>query len=341
MSQILATGALADGFSELVNRHMLALMSASAVAVAVTLGVVGPIGFYHRESALERVAFALLHTAIGWPIFYGQLVTVFYLMRRRRPAEVLAVLCGAMLLASFQSSATVHTLEGFLHPGYPAESRFLEVYLLVAIVTVCCAMLYLYVVWQRVSYKVPVAGARERSGGATAEEGGNEDRRSVAMAVAKAGDGPGGQPVADSNGVSRTAGAAEAAADERRLATASAANAHSGATAVAEVSAGQPSALFNMLPDGLGTDLIFIKSEDHYLEVHTTAGSSLIKMRFSDAIAELGDRGIKVHRSYWVATRHVTRSVRTGKRTVLRLTGGHRVPVSVTHMRAVRAILPG
>jgi DNA-binding LytR/AlgR family response regulator len=91
----------------------------------------------------------------------------------------------------------------------------------------------------------------------------------------------------------------------------------------------------------LGTDLVFIKSEDHYLEVHTTAGSSLIKMRFSDAISELGERGIKVHRSYWVATRHVIRSVRTGKQTVLRLTGDHRVPVSVTHLRAVRTILSG
>ena len=97
--------------------------------------------------------------------------------------------------------------------------------------------------------------------------------------------------------------------------------------------------LLNLLPDRLGTDLVYIKSEDHYLEVHTTVGSSLIKMRFSDAVAELGDRGIQVHRSYWVATRHVTRSVRNGKRTLLRLTGDHKVPVSVTHMPAVRALL--
>ena len=89
----------------------------------------------------------------------------------------------------------------------------------------------------------------------------------------------------------------------------------------------------------MGTDLIYIKSEDHYLEVHTTIGSSLVKMRFSDAVAELGERGIQIHRSYWVATSHVTRSVRSGKRTVLRLTGDHKVPVSVTHLLAVRAIL--
>ena len=94
-----------------------------------------------------------------------------------------------------------------------------------------------------------------------------------------------------------------------------------------------------LLPDRLGTDLIYIKSEDHYLEVHTTVGSSLVKMRFSEAVAELGERGIQVHRSYWVGTSHVTRSVRSGKRTLLRLTGDHKVPVSVTHLPAVRAIL--
>ena len=92
-------------------------------------------------------------------------------------------------------------------------------------------------------------------------------------------------------------------------------------------------------PRGLGTDLIYIKSEDHYLEVHTTVGSSLIKMRFSDAVAELGDRGVQVHRSYWVANGHVTRSVRNGKRTLLRLTGDHKVPVSATYLPAVRAML--
>ena len=101
----------------------------------------------------------------------------------------------------------------------------------------------------------------------------------------------------------------------------------------------QPRALLRLLPQGLGTDLIYIKSEDHYLEVRTTVGSSLIKMRFSDAVAELGDRRVQVHRSYWVANGHVARSVRSGKRTLLRLTGDHKVPVSVTYLPAVRAML--
>ena len=168
---------------------MIILTSVSSVAVACALGVVGPIGFYHRENAIERVGFALLHNVICWPTFYGQLVMVFYLMRRRRPYELLAVLCVAVLFAAFQSSATVHTVEGFLLPGYAAESRFLEVFLLVGIVTVCCAILYFYVVWQRVSYKASVAERTEGTGDGAAEDGGIEDRRSIAVAAARSEEG--------------------------------------------------------------------------------------------------------------------------------------------------------
>ena len=95
--------------------------------------------------------------------------------------------------------------------------------------------------------------------------------------------------------------------------------------------------ILTLLPANLGTDVIYLKSEDHYIDVRTTVGSSLVKMRFSDAVVELGDRGIQVHRSYWVATSHVQRLVRNGKRTLIRLTGGHQVPVSVTHLPTVRA----
>ena len=65
----------------------------------------------------------------------------------------------------------------------------------------------------------------------------------------------------------------------------------------------QHATILTMLPANLGTDVIYLKSEDHYIDVRTTVGQSLVKMRFSDAVADLGDRGIQVHRSYWVATR--------------------------------------
>ena len=74
------------------------------------------------------------------------------------------------------------------------------------------------------------------------------------------------------------------------------------------------------------------------MEAVTTAGSTLVLMRFVDAVAELdGAGGLRVHRSYWVARRHVEGAARQDGRTTLRLTGGHEVPVSRTYMSAVRA----
>ena len=92
------------------------------------------------------------------------------------------------------------------------------------------------------------------------------------------------------------------------------------------------------LPEKLGRDLVYLKTADHYVEAFTTAGSTLVLMRFADAVAELdGAGGLRVHRSYWVAHRHVVGADRSHGRTTLRLTGGHDVPVSRTYMAAVRA----
>ena len=332
ISQLTTKGALADGFRELMSGHMIAVALTSSVVIACTMALVGPIGFDHRENPLQRVAYALLYIGLCWPVFHGQIVLVYYFMRLRRPPEILAVLVLAMLLASFQGGAVAHTVEGLTDPDYELQSGFLRVFLLFAAVSVSCAMLYFYLIWQRV--------------GGHAQAGADNEVAAEPPAA-----GATGQPLAaDANGISRSVPVAAASGDGDDQAGELSAAPASEATAAEETAPGtrqlvpfrtdsQSLELFKLLPDGLGTDLVFIKSEDHYLEVHTTAGSSLIKMRFSDAIAELGERGLKVHRSYWVAVRHVTRSVRTGKRTVLRLTGDHRVPVSMTHLRAVRALL--
>ena len=92
------------------------------------------------------------------------------------------------------------------------------------------------------------------------------------------------------------------------------------------------------LPARLGRDLVYLKMADHYVEAFTIQGSTLVLMRFSDAIAELeGANGLQVHRSYWIARRHVASAERKDGRTVLRLTGGHEVPVSRSYQSDVRA----
>ena len=103
--------------------------------------------------------------------------------------------------------------------------------------------------------------------------------------------------------------------------------------------AGLPSRFLDRLPPEVGRDVIYLKMSDHYVEVVTTAGRCNLLMRFADAVAELGDSGVRVHRSYWVAYPHVERWARRNHRTLLRLSGEHLVPVSRTHLDGARAAL--
>ncbi len=111
-----------------------------------------------------------------------------------------------------------------------------------------------------------------------------------------------------------------------------------GAAAPADAPGRAGARFLDRLPPELGRDLVYLKMADHYIEAFTTAGSTLVLMRFADAVAELeGAGGLRVHRSYWVAAGHVTGTARRAGRTVLRLTGGHEAPVSRAYLPAVRA----
>ncbi len=91
------------------------------------------------------------------------------------------------------------------------------------------------------------------------------------------------------------------------------------------------------IPPHLGQELLALAAEDHYLRVITAAGSDLILMRLSDALAELGDEaGLQVHRSWWVAHGGGTALRRDGGRTVVVLKNGGEVPVSRTYLADVR-----
>ena len=98
-----------------------------------------------------------------------------------------------------------------------------------------------------------------------------------------------------------------------------------------------PSKFPDRLPPEAGRDIIYLKMSDHYVEVVTTVGRCTILMRLADAVAELGDQGVRVHRSYWVAYAHVEGWTKRNQRTLLRLTGGNTVPVSRTYLSAMQA----
>ena len=82
-----------------------------------------------------------------------------------------------------------------------------------------------------------------------------------------------------------------------------------------------------------------MKSEDHYVHVRTSTGSALVTMRFVDAVTELGDAGLQVHRSYWVSRRHIRGLTKRDRKLLLRLSRSHTVPISTPYRDAVQAIL--
>ncbi len=88
--------------------------------------------------------------------------------------------------------------------------------------------------------------------------------------------------------------------------------------------------LADRLPPHLrATDLIALEAEDHYVRVHTAAGSDLLLLRFTDAIAELDElHGARTHRSWWVARSAVRSATRADSRGELTLDNGIVAPVS-------------
>jgi len=105
-----------------------------------------------------------------------------------------------------------------------------------------------------------------------------------------------------------------------------------------EIPAAFPSALLSRLPPEIGTDIIALETEDHYLRVHAAAGSALVLMRMADAVALLDPRlGAQVHRRWWVAQAAVAGLETEGQKLSLRLTDQKLVPVGRTFAAAARA----
>jgi hypothetical protein len=90
----------------------------------------------------------------------------------------------------------------------------------------------------------------------------------------------------------------------------------------------QAAGLLAGLPAELGNDVVLLSSDLHYLHVHTTRGKAMLLYNLADAETELDGRGMRVHRSHWVADQHVLGLLRKGSSVICQLRGGLSVPVS-------------
>lgn len=100
-----------------------------------------------------------------------------------------------------------------------------------------------------------------------------------------------------------------------------------------------PPPLLKRLPPSLHGPVLALSAEDHYVRVYTDKGDTLVLMRFSDALAELGRvEGRRVHRSHWVAAEAVSGMKVAGRSMALILKNGRTVPVSRSYRREARAL---
>jgi hypothetical protein len=92
-------------------------------------------------------------------------------------------------------------------------------------------------------------------------------------------------------------------------------------------------ALIERLPAHIRGDILCLQVDDHYVRVHSHHGSTMVLMRFSDALRGVDHiPGSQVHRSWWVAASAVEGLRRTGRTAQLTLRNGLSVPVSQPYL---------
>jgi hypothetical protein len=85
-------------------------------------------------------------------------------------------------------------------------------------------------------------------------------------------------------------------------------------------------------------DVLALQMEDHYVRVHTAAGSRLVHMPLNQAIGVLGAvDGLRTHRSWWVARHAVARIEGTPRSMTLRLSNGIVAPVARSSVAIIRS----
>jgi hypothetical protein len=298
-------------------RTMRTVLAALGATVAV-FTVIGPVGTYETLSPLRRLGYWSLCYMIAWPVYFCMSAVALYYLRHSSPRTAALGLTGVALAASVPATGVVCSIDQLLRPAHLTQLPLL--YARVTAVMVPVTFLVNFIVLERARNNgAQSGGTAEPEPGLSRHDGGG-GAAIVDTPTAEAA--PDSKQPAKPDGVVPTTARADAAPVPRT-------------PAAAPVS---PYSIFDRLPRRLGTDLVYLTVDDHYVEAHTRTGSAILLMRFSDACAELSDRGLQVHRSYWVAKRYMKRLVRRDGRTVLRLLTGEEIPVSRTYLAAARAV---
>ena len=311
-------------YRELLAPRTIAIAIASVALFVVAMTIFGPLGTLETLRPLQRAAYWALCAAVTFPLCYALAAVVLYLTRRGSLVQMLPAVAAAVLFEGLVCTAVVETADMLLRPAHVRRWPMENTYLTVTIVVAVCTFFVHFVVFQRIR-SAAVAAAERPSPGASTPDGSVPPR---------AGNGD-GDAVPDRPPDEAAAGPAPDTAPPRAGTTVPASERPAGR----ERPTARQARFYDRLSHTVSRDVIYLKVDDHYVHVHTTGGSCLVLMRFADSVADLGDLGMQVHRSYWAAHRHMLATVRRDGRTMLRLTGSQHVPISRPYLPAVHAAL--
>lgn len=109
------------------------------------------------------------------------------------------------------------------------------------------------------------------------------------------------------------------------------------AEAAPVAAAPEPPPILTRVPLPQRGALLALIVEDHYVDIVTDKGKTLVLMRLADAIRETGVvPGLQIHRSHWVAKDAVAKVHRGDGKVTLELRNGMRLAVSRSYLAAAR-----
>ena len=320
-------------YQELLTPSMFPLALSIIVIVTTLFTLWDPMRLTHTMNVLQRVGFLVLVGCSDLLIGYSCGILLLYLSRFRSKCQSLSILAVAAPVVAVPCTAIMYAGYALFHEGRAPSGGILELYVANAMNLLWAAALTFYVLRLRLGRR-DLLHLKDSTGPAQPAPddlpaGFSADRRDT-----------------DGSDIPLTAeGLADdssGSADVPRQET----GAHRESQDAVESKPPRPPALhirpveaqrlLESLPEPVGQDVVYVHVSGHYLEVVTTTGSVVVLMRLADAVAALGDRGMQIHRSYWVASRHIRHLVRRDHRMLLCLTDGYEVPVSHTFLPTVR-----
>ena len=315
-------------YRTLVTPGVVFLVICITCVLAILFTFIGPFGIRRTLSISERAGFCALWGVLDLLVCYPAGVLTLYLARFRTRWQMMLAITGYALVTAAPCTAIGIAVYSLFHDGRAPVGSLILTYTVCAASLMSSTALVYHVVSLRLriasSAAAPIADAAAAPDPDSAGRDGTLTGRSEAIETATAA-GPALAVTADTRG------------DQAR---ASGEDIEPGEAVVTIEQPAEPEPtrhFFARVPEALGRDVIFLRVSDHYIEVTTTAGTTVILMRFSDAVAALGDMGMRIHRSYWVAYRHINHVMRRDRRTLLRVTGDRELPVSRSFLAEVRA----